>query len=214
MRHNWIRDAVFEEAQRAGMRPEKEKAGLLPRRPDSDGVPTAVDLQRRRPADVWRPLGQSNKPQALDFVCSSGLRAEVISRLSSQPTAVFAEYEQVKRDFQGIHQECAAQSLQFSPVVFESHSGAWSPAARKIFDSMTQRAASTSSSAAPPEAQSLRFAQRSSVTLHRANARNRQDICRDATRRPDQRSGCRRRLIVSDCRCVCSSLLRTQFSSA
>ena len=58
MRHNWFRNAFWEEARAAGMDVEKEKANLLPERPDQDGIPT---VSGTRPADVfWKdgdPVG-------------------------------------------------------------------------------------------------------------------------------------------------------------
>ena len=48
LRHNALRDLVYSWAERACLRPEKERAGLLlPQRPDD------VSSARRRPADVY-----------------------------------------------------------------------------------------------------------------------------------------------------------------
>ena len=67
VRHNRIRDVVFEEAVRAGMAAEKEKPGLLPARPADDGVGQVESL--RRPADIWLPRTQGAAGEALDFAC-------------------------------------------------------------------------------------------------------------------------------------------------
>ena len=66
LRHNALRDLVYSWAERACLRPEKERAGLLlPQRPDD------VSSARRRPADVYLPsfLG---RPTALDFAVAVG----------------------------------------------------------------------------------------------------------------------------------------------
>ena len=42
---------VYEEAREAGARPEREKAGLLPQRPDGDGIECKLS-NGRRPADI------------------------------------------------------------------------------------------------------------------------------------------------------------------
>ena len=171
IRHNCMRNEVHDEARLAGLRPEREKAGLLPQRPERDGLATSVDSRRRRPADVWLPRGPRNQGIALDFACTSGLGLGLLEQSASQAPAIFADYEHFKRSFKDTSQICQAQGFGFEPVVFEAHSGAWSPAARKLFDFITQKAASTSSSYTPPEVQSLRFAQRLSITLQRENAR-------------------------------------------
>ncbi len=171
VRHNKLRNEVHKEAMRAGMMPEKEKPGLLPRRPESDGISTAVDHERRRPADVWLPRGTPNGGQALDFACTSGLRADIMETTEMQAPAVFAEYETHKRNYKETDRVCQSQGFTFTPVIFEAQSGAWSPSARKIFSDMAQKIASTSSSYATPDSESLRFAQRLAITLQRENAR-------------------------------------------
>ena len=50
IRHNAVRNLCFEDAIAAGMRPEREKAGLLPARPQADGLPSLGP--GRRLADV------------------------------------------------------------------------------------------------------------------------------------------------------------------
>ncbi len=171
VRHNCLRNLVYEEAGLAGLRPEREKAGLLPQRPGSDGLSTSTDERRRRPADVWLPSGPTNRSEAVDFACTSGLRTDMVSRVDLQAPIVFSEYEHVKRSFKNTAQVCEAQGFVFSPIVIEAHSGAWSPAARKLFDFITEKAAAASSTYTKAEHESLRFAQRLSVTLHRENAR-------------------------------------------
>ncbi len=59
MRHNKIRNLVFEEALRGGMVVEKEKAGLLPGRPSDDGLRT--EGEARRTADIWWKDGKKRQ---------------------------------------------------------------------------------------------------------------------------------------------------------
>ena len=171
IRHNKLRNQVCETAARAGLRPEKEKAGLLPQRPVSDGLPTATDRERRRPADVWLPAGPAHESEALDFACSSGLRAGLISRVALQAPIVFSEYEAFKKSFKDTEEQCQQQGFKFRPMIAEAHSGAWSASARALFDFITERLAASSSSNASKDLESLRFAQRLSITLQRENAR-------------------------------------------
>ena len=171
LRHNALRNQVCDEAAQGGLRPEKEKPGLLPQRPESDGLHTSVDARRRRPADIWLPSGQAGTPEALDFACTSGLRADLLSRSVVQAPAVFAEYEHAKRSFKDTDQSCETQGFRFVPMIAEAHSGAWSPLARKVLDGISQKAATAASTFVTPEFASLRFAQRLSITLHREHAR-------------------------------------------
>ena len=52
LRHNAVRDAIFCEAIDAGVDAEREKAGLLPPKPDEEAA-----RNLRRPADVYLPVG-------------------------------------------------------------------------------------------------------------------------------------------------------------
>ena len=161
-----MRNLVCDEAGLAGLRPENEKAGLLPQRPESDGLPTAADERRRSPADVWLPSGG----EAWDFACAAGLRTDMMERVILRASAVFAEYENLKCSFKDTDQLCQPQGFVFTPTIAKAHSGARSPAARKMFDVIAQRAATASSTFTTPELESLRFAQRLSVTLRGENA--------------------------------------------
>ena len=75
VRHNAVRNCTFSEAVVAGRNPDREKAGLLPGRPASDGVKGKEG--ERRPADVWLPRGPCGRGEALDFACTSGLRTDL-----------------------------------------------------------------------------------------------------------------------------------------
>lgn len=70
--HNAIRNAAnayCEEAVEAGLRPEQEKANLLPEPPEEYGLPRVASL--RHPADIWNPRNASGKGEAFDFAASS-----------------------------------------------------------------------------------------------------------------------------------------------
>ena len=62
-----------------------------------------------------------------------------------------------------------AQGFSFTPMVVDSHSGAWSPTARKTLDRVAKTLAMSWNDQG--ESTSLKLAQRLSITLHRENAR-------------------------------------------
>ena len=165
VRHNALRNVVFGEAVNAGLRPEREKAGLLPGRPGGDGLP--VPRGDRRPAGVWNPRGLQGRAEALDFAVTSGLRADRYRQASENPTAVLAEYEAFKRAHKDTCQLCQAQGLQFTPY---GHRGARrSPLVRAVLDWVAAALAASQHEA--HSSVSLRIAQRMSCTLQRENAR-------------------------------------------
>ena len=105
MRHNAIRDVVFEEASLAGSAALREKAGLLPARPAEDGVGLTECLCR--PADIWLPRVLGASGEALDFACTSGLRGDFLERSAVDGGAVFPAYEHFKRSFKDTDNECS-----------------------------------------------------------------------------------------------------------
>ncbi len=167
VRHNAIRNVCFEEASHAGMRPEREKAGLLPERPASDEL--SQRRSARRPADVWLPRGQSDQPEALDFAVTSAMRTELLREASTTPELVFQRYEQRKKEYQDTAQQCEQAGLRFVPMIVEAHSGSWSPLARGVLDWIARQRAAINHE--EPATIALRIAQRLSATLHRENSR-------------------------------------------
>ena len=167
IRHNAIRNVCYEEALEAGLRPEREKAGLLPGRPATDGL--EVLNGHRRPADVWLPRGPSSKGEALDFAVSSGLQSELFRPVVDAPGLVFHRYDSMKRGFKGTADLCEAAGFKFVPLVVEAHGGGWSSSTRATVDFIanTQAACHHDDVATV----SLKIAQRISCTLHRENAR-------------------------------------------
>eukprot|EP00973_Karenia_brevis_P005963 811082-Karenia_brevis.AAC.1 len=99
VRHNALRNAVCAEASVGNMSPEREKAGLLPARPSEDGAPHAASedevaeyaqtrrARGRRPADIYLPRGIKGVPMALDFACTSGMRAHRLRDAGINPEA-------------------------------------------------------------------------------------------------------------------------------
>ena len=129
----------------------------------------------RRPADVFLPRGACGAPTALDFACTSGLRADRVRLAAEQPEQVASRYEDFKRNFKppgeqaGTEALCAQNGLRFVPMVLEAHGGGWSAVARQTLDVIARSVAAAWNE--KPEVASLRIAQRLSTTLHRENAR-------------------------------------------
>ena len=185
VRHNALRNIVHAEATLGGMSPEREKPGLLPARPADDGVArsgigvaedeTTRQPRARRPADVFLPRGVAGSPMALDFACTSGMRADRVRTARDSPTSVVAEYEHFKRgyktpgDTESTERQCQIQGFQFVPMVVEAHGGGWGKGALQVLDAVAK-----SVEAVLPhegEAASLRIPQRLSISLQRENAR-------------------------------------------
>ncbi|CAE7837342.1 unnamed protein product [Symbiodinium sp. KB8] len=83
-RHNAVRDLVFAWTERAGLRPEKERTGLLlPQCPDD------TQSARRRPADVYLPA-LSGSPAALDFAITAPQRQGTLA-MAGRATGAAAE---------------------------------------------------------------------------------------------------------------------------
>ena len=168
IRHNAVRNSFFDDAREAGLRPEREKAGLLPPRPHEDGL--RANAGSRRPADVWLPRGAvAARDQALDFACTSGMQAGLLERTADNPYLVFEQYEDFKRSFAGTAAACEGQGLAFVPIVMDSGGCAWIPTARWILDAVAKASSSTWNLVG--DSSSIRFAQRLSTALHRENAR-------------------------------------------
>jgi hypothetical protein len=94
IRHNAIRDICFDEATSGGLRPEREKAGLFPPRPDADDLPASASAPgQRRPADVWLPRGSRERGEPFDFAVTPALRGVAFRQTADAPEAVFADYK-------------------------------------------------------------------------------------------------------------------------
>lgn len=183
LRHNALRNLVCVVAELAGLRPEKEKSGLLPKRPQDEEIRGERLHNGRRPADIWVPQWQTGRPAAWDFAVTSGLQQGMLFTTVEEPSAALTNYERYKREFQDTTRQCDRQGLDFLPLVAEAHSGAWGPTARAVWHFLAKTwAASTGTDMSVISAF---LAQRTSVTLHRENARailrRMTDICPDET---------------------------------
>ena len=126
LRHNALRDLVFRWAERAALRPEKEKAGLLlPQRPDEVSCSA-----RRRPADVFLPSFHG-RPTAFDFAIPAPQRLDMLG--SGKGPSAAAAYSDHKRSHLGTAAACAAQHVHFQPMVVET-TGAWAPEAQQALE--------------------------------------------------------------------------------
>ena len=136
-RHNALRDLIYQWAERGCLRPEREKAGLLlPQSPDD------VSSARRRPADLYLPafLG---RPTAIDFAIAAPQRLDVLGSHGGASAASL--YTEHKRKHLDTAQACAAQHVEFLPLVAET-TGAWAPEAIKALDHISRAAGPASGS--------------------------------------------------------------------
>ena len=147
----------------------KEKAGLLPPRPDTEGIKEKSDARGRRPADVWLPRWCGNGAVALDFAVTSGLRADNLHESAIDHNSAVTSYEASKRAFLQTEAQCAEQGLSFTPMVMEAHGGSWGPAAKQALKVIAKELANVTGLSVSEATTTI--AQRLSTTLHRANAR-------------------------------------------
>ena len=146
-RHNDVRDNIGRAAGEGGMTPELEKVGLLPGRCSADGAPMiAARLpgcdSLRRPADVYIPRGISihrKGPAALDMAVTSGLQQDKIAKTLRDPEEVLQDYEKHKDTYLDTEAKCTKVGLDFKPVVFEAHSGGWSPTAQDVIKTTAKK---------------------------------------------------------------------------
>ena len=117
-RHSALRNHVHDAAKEGGLSPEKEKAGLLPASLDHGGsaegpsglAPPAgggwdppdpgherQGRGRRRPADVFIPLGPLGSARALDFAVTSGMRHDREAAVLADPEGAIAASRRKKR---------------------------------------------------------------------------------------------------------------------
>ena len=112
VKHNTIRNIYYDEALATAWRVEREKANLLPQRPVEDGI--KVETGARRPADVWIPRTGRMSGEALDFACTSGMRADFMNRTIEDGSAIFPWYEDFKRSYRDTDQKCADEGFTIS----------------------------------------------------------------------------------------------------
>ena len=167
VRHNDVRNVVYQECRAAGLRTEKEKAGLLPPRARDEGMPPCRSA--RRPADVWQLQGPSGSSEAWDFTVGSGLSPHLLELSARSPEEVVSILEERKRLHLDTSRLCAESGFLFCPMVLEAHGGGWSVAFRKAMEWVSVTASSIGSE--NQTTVSLRAAQRISCSLQKENAR-------------------------------------------
>ena len=117
-RHHAVRDLVYDWCKRGGLRPERERPGLLlPTTPED----VTNNTSGRRPADVYLPAF-AGTPTAFDFAITAPQR---------QAGAAAEAYARHKELHLQTSAACEAQGVKFVPMVAEC-SGAWDAGAVKI----------------------------------------------------------------------------------
>ena len=123
-RHHRLRSVLASKAHSAGLSPEVEKPGLLPPRPDTEGLEEETrNGPGRRPADVWVGNWGVHGPAAFDLAVTSGMLQAVLPHTVSSGSHVALEYEARKRQYQDTQVQYPAQGLQFIPLVTKAFGG-------------------------------------------------------------------------------------------
>lgn len=162
IRHNAIRNIIFNLCCKAGLRPELEKPGLLlPSRPSDAST-------ERRPADVYLPCWTGGLPAALDFAVTAPQRQAIVGDAAHTPLAAADAYSQTKRDHLRTQESCTTQGIRFQPMVCET-TGAWSTEAMEVLQLICKTAAARTGT---PHSELLRETlSRCGAAVYRANAR-------------------------------------------
>ena len=161
-RHNRLRSIVAGRAQSAGLTVEVEKPGLLPLRPDEDGV----DACGR---GVWIAQWGLYGPAAFDIAVTSGLRSGTVLLESARSgTAATEAYEARKRTHLQTEQLCVVEGLQFFPLVAEACSGGWGPTAADTWRALGGLIAARTGDT--PGAETDRLLQSLAIVLQREHA--------------------------------------------
>ena len=176
-RHNLVRNVGVRLATSAGWRPDPERPGLLRPWPaqgnrceDGNEVRGGErGPEARRPADIYVPRWDLGGAAALDFAVTSGLRTDLLERTAADGSSCLTSYEEFKNTFLDTAAHCASEGIAFVPMVVEAHSGAWGPAASKVWLRLGKAISLLSGESTAVEA--LRALQNLGLTLHRETAR-------------------------------------------
>ena len=165
-RHNLVRNVCVHLATSAGWRPEAEKPGLLRPRPvqgsrNEDGS----DGSR----DIFVPRWDFGGSAALDFAVTSGLRTDLLEQTAVDGMSCLRSYEHTKNTFLDTANHCASEGISFVPMIIEAHSGAWGPAAAKVWLKLGKSMSMFTGESISIE--TLRARQNLGLTLHRESAR-------------------------------------------
>ena len=172
VRHNALRNLLFQKFSVAGFRPELDKPGLLlPANPD-DAL-----QNERRPADIHVPSWGDGLPVAFDFAVTAPQRQESIRQASTEALAAAHLYEARKCAHLGTQRLCSELGITFYPLVVET-TGAWSENATVALKSLS-RALSLRSGRRWSEEYSA-ILQGASVCIRRQNARAVMRRCAEA----------------------------------
>ena len=145
-----------------------EKPGLLPPRPDTEGLEEETrNGPGRRPADVWVGNWGVHGPAAFDLAVTSGMLQAVLPHTVSSGSHVALEYEARKRQYQDTQVQYPAQGLQFIPFVAKAFGGGWGPSAMQTWRSLAGLLAARSSET--PDLECQRLLQLLSVALQVEN---------------------------------------------
>ena len=108
LRHNSIRDAIFNSACSAALAPRKE-------------VPSLIPGSQSRPADIYLPNWERGQPAALDVTVISPLQSLTLHRATSSAGHALTVGEQ--RNVAAHAAACHAVGVSFVPLVFETLGG-------------------------------------------------------------------------------------------
>ena len=117
----WIRDAIFQAAQQAGLGPQKEVDSLLP---------PSVD----RPADVFLRGWTSSKNTCLDVTATNALQAATVAGCAEDGT--YAVNEAVAWKERKYTARCTAEGLAYVPMAVDTLGG-WHPLALDTINRLT-----------------------------------------------------------------------------
>ena len=170
MRHHALRDTLHAHSCRAGLRAERERAGLLPPKPPEEGGSSAAVPSARRPADVWLPRGPSGRGVAIDLAVTSGLRRVIVSQSAVDATFVSTQYEDHKRSYLDTEAQCSAAGFDFAPFILEAHGGGSGAVARRLIAFVASSASALAGDGVEEEA--ARLAGGLSIALMRESARS------------------------------------------
>ena len=120
LRHNSVRNTIFNFCRRANLRPELEKAGVL----DEPGV--LVDM--RRPADIMvesmpTPGNQGVERIAFDVKVINALGPSHFDLSLTGPLAAASAYRDHAANHQCTRTRCAARGVRYEPLVFTTQGG-------------------------------------------------------------------------------------------
>ena len=135
-RHNAVAHVLYEAAQEANFRPEKQKAGRHHTRLDTDGI--------HQPASPDCPAGKDAAPGACDLAIislfpvarSDGSTTPAIRSLSYYVTSERTLHDTAKR--------CHHKGIRFVSVIFDGHAGGWRDSARNWVSWISHGLGSTS----------------------------------------------------------------------